>query len=181
MGEIPRSSQLESAGFYEMSSEWHAYWIGFLAADGCVFVDEKGNCIRVSVHLQASDADHLRNLQAGLKTSNTVRIHSNGQYPSAVFSVACAQFAAAIARWGVVPNKTLTMDWPTRLPSASVPAYIRGYFDGDGTAYQRHRSAPGTTWTETTCRFIYWQRSFFRGTTAGVAVTRDWNEFYLSQ
>jgi LAGLIDADG DNA endonuclease family protein len=60
----------------------------------------------------------------------------------------------ALAQWGVVPNKTLTMSWPDHLPAARMPAYIRGYFDGDGTVYQRQRSSPNSTWQETVCRFI---------------------------
>jgi hypothetical protein len=149
-----RCTLVDYTGFNDLATDWHAYWTGFLAADGCVFEEEKKNTTRIQVHLQASDADHLRNLQAGLKTSVTVRVHSKGPYPSAVIAIFDARFIEALAQWGIVANKTLTMPWPAHFPSALIPAYIRGYFDGDGTIYQRHRSRASSTWTETVCRFI---------------------------
>src|SRR6266567_4323157 len=64
---------------------------------------------------------------------------------------------------GIVPNKTLTMPWPSHLPPDMVPAYIRGYFDGDGTLMQRHRVQPNTSWTETICRFTSGNPAFLDG------------------
>src|SRR5438552_17601272 len=70
---------VDSSGFDELSTDWHAYWIGFLAADGCVFVNEKRSQARVIVVLKMSDADHLRNFQQGLRTSAPVIAGYNGQ------------------------------------------------------------------------------------------------------
>jgi hypothetical protein len=62
-----RSANVDSSGFDELSTDWHAYWVGFLAADGCISRDEKKNERRVQVVFHLADADHLRNLQQGLK------------------------------------------------------------------------------------------------------------------
>lgn len=158
-----RHVSLDSSGFSELTTDWHAYWTGFLAADGCVFINEKKRQAFVSVVLKMSDADHLRDLQRGLKTTVPVLEGYNGQRDTARIVIYSRDLIAALAQWGVVPNKTLTMPWPTQLPTAAIPAYIRGYFDGDGTIYQRYRSQFSTTWTETVCRFISGSVPFLEG------------------
>jgi hypothetical protein len=37
-----------------------------------------------------------------------------------------------LARFGVVPSKSLTIRWPQQLPSGLARDYILGFFDGDG-------------------------------------------------
>lgn len=123
----------------------------------------KKNEVRLQVVLKETDLDHLLNLQQGLRTSIPVTSGFNGQRDVAKLIIHDHDLVAALARWGIVPNKTLTMTWPDSLPSALVPAYIRGYFDGDGTIYHRYRSAPGTTWAETVCRFISGSVPFLEG------------------
>jgi LAGLIDADG-like domain len=158
-----RHKFVDSSGFNDLLTDWHAYWAGFIAADGCVFVDaRRKNVERVQIILKISDVDHLQNLQRGLKTSVPVTLY-NGQRKVAKLILYDHDLVKALAKWGIVPNKTLTMPWPTHLPLPAIPAYIRGYFDGDGTVYQRHRSQPGTSWTETVCRFIPGSVSFLEG------------------
>jgi hypothetical protein len=61
---------------------------------------------------------------------------------------------SVLGYWGIVPNKTFNMSWPEHLPPDLIPAYIRGYFDGDGTVFTRYRSRPTGQYPETVCRFI---------------------------
>lgn len=39
---------------------------------------------------------------------------------------------ADLARFGIVPAKSLTLRWPTELPSELARDFLLGYFDGDG-------------------------------------------------
>lgn len=154
---------VDSSGFHTLSTDWHAYWTGFLTADGCVYVNEQRNEQRVQLILHIADADHLRNLQQGLKITVPVHLRPHGQRPIAKITIHDPTLVSVLARWGVVPNKSLIMSWPTHLPSALVPAYIRGYFDGDGTIYHRHRTSQQRSWTETVCRFISGSVPFLEG------------------
>jgi hypothetical protein len=148
-----RQNYVDSVGFSDLSTDWHAYWTGFIAADGCVYVDEKKNEARLQLVLKMSDADHLRDFREGVNAAVPVVVRNNGQRDIAKIVVHDPYLVAALAKWGIVPNKTLVMPWPDHLPENMVPAYIRGYFDGDGTIYQRHRSDKYSSWTETICRF----------------------------
>lgn len=157
-----RQTTIDSSGFKNLSTDWHAYWVGFLAADGCVFADEKKNTARLQLVLKMSDADHVRNFQNGLKISNPVIERFDGRRNIAKIIIYNADLIHALSKWGIVPNKTLTMNWPNNLPSDIVPAYIRGYFDGDGTIYQRYRNTQ-KKWVESECRFISGSVPFLEG------------------
>jgi len=156
-----RHVHVDWQGFAELSTDWYAYWAGFIAADGCVFIHANGSA-RVQIILKTTDANHLQELQQGLKTKAPVTLY-NGQRNVAKLIIYNQGLVTALAKWGIVSNKTLTMPWPAQLPVSVVPAYIRGYFDGDGTIYHHHRSASGTNWTETICRFISGSVPFLEG------------------
>src|SRR5439155_20900193 len=47
----------------------------------------------------------------------------------------------------------LTLLCPDAIAYDFIPSFIRGFVEGDGSSYQRHRVAPNTSWTETTCKF----------------------------
>ena len=148
----PVKHTVDSSGFHNLSSDWHAYWLGFLAADGCVREVTGKNSLALQVHLQKSDESHLHNFMRGLKVSVTV--HTSQKTDSARISLYDKNLVSALAYWGIVPNKTLTMTWPGHLPPELVPAYIRGYFDGDGTVYLRYHLRSTGQYLETVCRFI---------------------------
>jgi hypothetical protein len=150
----PRPHLIDCSGFVNLSSDWHAYWLGFIAADGCVYVDEQRHDYRLQIVLKLSDADHLRDFQRGIQASAPVIVGFNGQRDVAKITISDRFLVDALATWGIVPNKSLIIRWPDHLPDALVPAFIRGYFDGNGTIYQRHRSNERTSWTETVCRFV---------------------------
>jgi hypothetical protein len=150
----PKQNPVDCSGFVDLSSDWHAYWIGFIAADGCVYIDERRHDCRLQIVLKMSDADHLRNFQLGIQASAPVIVGFNGQRDVAKIVINDRFLVDALAKWGVVPNKSLIIRWPDHLPDALVPAFIRGYFDGNGTIYQRHRNNERISWTETVCRFV---------------------------
>lgn len=151
-------STIDSTSFAELTTDWHAYWIGFLAADGYIRADDREQSVQI--RLKASDAHHLDALKEGLCAEAPVQYLTNEGYPAAQLILRDRVLVEALARWGVTANKSLTLSWPDRLPDMLVPAYIRGCFDGDGTVYQRHRSSATSTWQETVCRFISGSGSF---------------------
>lgn len=154
-----KHTPVDYAGFDNLSDDWHAYWIGFLAADGCVYVNEEQGHAKVNLSVEASDIAHLQRFQQGLQTAAKVHVRSNGggynhHGKVAVISISNPHLVRALAKWGIVPQKSLSLAWPIHFPAHLIPAYIRGYFDGDGTIYLRHRlSRVGTEVLETVCRF----------------------------
>lgn len=141
----PRYQLCDAAAFAEPQSDWHAYWLGFLAADGCVFTASGRYLVRL--RLKASDEDHVRNFAQG-SGSNAVVTRSQAGYVQVEYYD--RYLVAALARWGIVPNKTFTISFPEHLPPQLHAAWVRGYFDGDGSIYWRARGG----WRDVTCKFV---------------------------
>jgi hypothetical protein len=52
-------------------------------------------------------------------------------------SVASPQLTARLAKHGIFPNKTFTLEWPDHLDPELLRHFLRGYFDGDGSWHVR--------------------------------------------
>lgn len=119
--------------FNTIDCEEAAYWLGFIAADGCVTTDGKRDYLVVV--LAEEDEEHLRTLATWLKAKVW------GPYPSRGFGeggqnhfrMHCfsQEIVDGLARWGVGPRKTWTVR-PPELPVELMCHYWRGVFDGDG-------------------------------------------------
>lgn len=132
-------------GFAGPTSDWYAYWLGFIAADGCIW----GN--RLTIRLKAADRCLLENFRNGIGASQPIRKGiTNGNHPYAFLEIYHSPLIEILAHWGIVRNKTHRLLFPS-IPEQYQAAFIRGYFDGDGTIYKRVRSP---RWVEFICRFI---------------------------
>jgi hypothetical protein len=99
------------------------YWVGMLAADGCV----RGPLISLVQH--ASRAGMLqRFLSFAGSPDRPFRVMHQGN--GLVADVSSPQMAVDLARHGVVPRKSLTME--ASQEAARKPEFWLGVFDGDG-------------------------------------------------
>lgn len=114
--------------FKEINTEEKAYWLGFIAADGCV--SAKMNSIRVD--LKSSDAEHLEKLRTSISGNQPIAVAHRGA--SCYMDMNSKQMAEDLFQLGVTPNKSLTLDIKFDLiPEELIHHFIRGYFDGDGS------------------------------------------------
>jgi hypothetical protein len=115
-----------------IDTEAKAYWLGFLAADGC----NTNGCLKVS--LSSRDRDHLARLRATLQSGHPISERAIGGYNrrgttlASSLTIKSASLTAGLAAHGVVPRKTFVLEWPAFLPPALLRHYLRGYSDGDG-------------------------------------------------
>lgn len=129
-GEATRKYRCNHDMFSNIDSEAKAYWLGFLAADGSISEERQ----TVNLRLKYSDIGHVRAF-AEFCGNYPVRHYA---YPNKVPAIDCAlvsmrspKMCSDLSRYGVVPNKSSTLRWPT-LPAAMMRHFLRGYFDGDG-------------------------------------------------
>jgi len=135
--------------FESIDTPEKAYWLGFLAADGCVYPPEW----KVRLMLAKKDKAHVEKFKSFLGTphkvgyigpsSNVVKsgsrkgrtIRGSGAYQ---FSVRCKTRVNDLTKNGVGPNKTFTHSFPKeeQVPARLLSHYVRGYFDGDGSIYK---------------------------------------------
>ncbi len=121
--------------FDSVDNEVKAYWLGFLAADGCI-----ANSHTITVGLAAYDHDHLLRFKAALGSSHLIRTYMRGTYagsfensgPTSRIQLPSKQLTSSLIAHGVLRRKSDCLDWPENLAPDLLRHYLRGYFDGDG-------------------------------------------------
>lgn len=128
-------TKVDETVFDVIDTEEKAYWLGFMYADGCVYSKEK----RIELSLQGLDTEHLEKFATFLKSTDPklVKVYKNykqGKYDRCRVSVRSSHMWEALNNKGCVPNKSLTLTFPSKdmVPSNLLRHFIRGYVDGDG-------------------------------------------------
>lgn len=113
-----------------------AYFLGLLAADGNV--TDAGY---VQIKLKARDRDVLEKLKAALRSEHRLGNYIDRRKGKVVgLCFKSPWMAKDLARYGIVPRKSLAEEPWRDVPRRLLPHYMRGLVDGDG----------GFTFTETT-------------------------------
>ena len=124
--------------FEDINTEEKAYWLGFLYADGYVQNDEKNYQYRLTLRLQKSDITHIQKFANCINSNSPIQeIHSlfNGkEYVGVQISLYSKKIINDLYRLGCIQAKSLVLKPPT-LREDLIRHFIRGYFDGDGSAY----------------------------------------------
>lgn len=117
--------------FEKIDTEDKAYFLGLLYADGSI------NKNGITISLQEDDLHILEYFKNKLDLTNNLYFvkkqddnHKN-QYCLSVYS---SKLSKDIINKGCIPNKTMTLKFPTeeQVPNHFIHHFIRGYFDGDG-------------------------------------------------
>lgn len=109
-------------------SEEACYWAGFLAADGNV--DSKN---RIRLTLKYDDINHLEKFKSFLQSTHTIGSNTD-KYNRCSFEFTHPEMREILEfNYGIIPNKTNKLDFPSYMPHIYLKHYIRGYFDGDGS------------------------------------------------
>jgi len=118
--------------FNSIDTEEKAYWLGFIMADGCVYVGARGNSYRLQINLKSADVAHLEKFQKAIGSSYKIQIKKIGKAEAALLKVNSTQMCLDLIKLGVVPRKSLICRFP-ELDKSFQSHFIRGYFDGDGS------------------------------------------------
>ena len=115
--------------FDHIKTENQAYWLGFLFADGSVRLD--GGSYRLSLEISSVDRCHLEKFLTDIESDVEIKSRRNGRMVSVL--ICSKHLVQRLMQLGCVPNKTREgfLDSDTICDSL-IPAFLRGYFDGDG-------------------------------------------------
>ncbi len=124
--------------FETIDNKYKAYWIGWLLTDGCIYNEN------ISISLQQRDKHILDLFQTDLGLYNHVIPFQQKYYQ---FNLGSKIMCQDLAQYGIVPNKTLTLKFPTNIPEQYETHLLRGMFEGDGgltigmaTRFYKHRN-----------------------------------------
>jgi len=129
----PRSRySLNERYFKNIDTGNKAYWLGFIAADGCV-VNEKRHRV-LCIELSEKDKCHLKAFKKEIKFEGPIyEMKARGRSkPSCKIQVCSSKMVLDLVESGVVPNKTHILEPPDIDPKL-YHHWIRGMFDGDGS------------------------------------------------
>ena len=127
--------------FNKIDTEAKAYVLGFFFADGCNhdlsnLDDGYYHQNVISFTQLEQDIDILDQIKLVMKCNRpyveiTQKTNGKKKYSLRITSDTLSN---ALSRLGAVPNKSLTLKFPTtkQVPEKLMPHFIRGYFDGDG-------------------------------------------------
>jgi len=130
--EARRHFRRNSNFFKVIDSERKAYWLGFLAADGCVHKNY------LNLTLQQSDSEILEKFIIDLDSNIIIKSYTEGPYglhkfPTLTSGVCIcdSQLVSDLHKLGITERKTFSLQFPN-IESQFYAPFIRGFFDGDG-------------------------------------------------
>lgn len=134
--------------------EEKAYWIGFIAADGCVGKDN-----RIQVKLKEQDYRHIEKFKKFLNYDGIIEKRSSQlgksirkkglkkYYNVNLVRAYSPKICEDLKQYGIVRNKSLILKFPENIPHELIRHYIRGYIDGDGCWSSDNQKYPTMTLT----------------------------------
>ena len=125
-----RKNQINENYFEIIDTEDKAYFLGLIAADGCVL--SKYNIVDISLHHK--DGYLLEKLSEFLcYGKNIVKIykHKNGDYQSRL-TICHKKIKQDLINLEIIPKKSLILKLTKKIPDDLFHHFVRGYFDGDG-------------------------------------------------
>ena len=127
--------------FFEViNTEEKAYWLGFIAADGCIVPPRVGTtsgaCLKIRLH--PKDREHLEKFILALNSNLVIKDRINTGFsegqPCIDLEINSIKMVRDLIDKGIVPHKSLILEPPKIDPKFNLH-FIRGYFDGDGSIY----------------------------------------------
>jgi hypothetical protein len=129
-----RTYALNDRFFRNINTEEKSYWLGFIAADGCVMNNA------LAINLSIVDREHLCKFMRSLDSEVPVFDYiANGRRMCRA-SISSTRIVDDLRRVGIHPRKTFSVKPWVGSPSL-MKHYWRGAFDGDGALFKTKRNS----------------------------------------
>lgn len=126
-----RKHKFNERYFENIDSEEKAYWLGFIAADGCVYKNKQS--YRLQINLKGSDIDHLKKFQKAICSDYKITEKKVGKAQSNTcqLKINSTKMCNDLIKNNIIERKSIIFE-PPILNKNLMNHFIRGYFDGDG-------------------------------------------------
>lgn len=124
--------------FERIDNEEKAYWLGFLAADGCNYQRDINASVVINIHRK--DREHLEKFKNFMNSNANIIDHIqtegfSNNTPMSKIILNSKKMSQDLEKLGIVPRKSLILK-PPLIDSKYYMPFILGYFDGDGSIYK---------------------------------------------
>lgn len=122
--------------FHCIDTEEKAYWLGFICADGCIYIKDENSKV-LKINLQISDSDFLRKFIKSINGNFDIRQYEKKSFGK-IFGVCevcfkCKEMVSDLQQY-ITPNKTNIIRMP-KIQKDLQRHFLRGFSDGDGCFY----------------------------------------------
>ena len=137
--EIRRQYKINENYFDEINTPNKAYILGLLYSDGSNTSNYENKRYCITITLKQYDYQILEDIKNEIGYKAPIKFRNYNNTPTATLDICNKHMVLKLHSFGVVPNKTLTLEFPDWLDERLYPHFIRGIFDGDGCITQRTR------------------------------------------
>lgn len=136
--ECKRKNVINKHYFDEIDSHRKAYYLGLLFADGTI----SGRNNRLQISLQEKDKDIIfqfrEDLESDYKISKLEYSKKNPNWQDQYcLTISNREIHNALINHGMLPNKSLILEFPVDLDEKYYCSFILGYLDGDGSIHKK--------------------------------------------
>ena len=116
--------------YFDLLNAENVYYLGFLAADGCVHPNRN----EIKIGLSSIDEDWMITFKQDLGIERDIKKYLTTKgFEVVEICFSSAKIKEALAKYDIVPNKTFKEISIKNIPDNLKIHYIRGFFDGDGS------------------------------------------------
>lgn len=123
--------------FDTIDSENKAYWLGYICADGTIYKKDTQNSGTLKIETKLDDKELVEKFRTDIGSNHNIKIYGNKYFPgykSARLVLKSNHLIETLDKYGISACKSLTISFPSLMEkNIYCNAFIRGYFDGDGS------------------------------------------------
>lgn len=105
-GKVNRTYYLNENYFENIDSDEKAYWIGFIASDGCIYQSNDNRQDMLSIILSSKDKKHLEKLKKALETNKPLSTRKKDNFEYVSFQISSNKISKDLQKIGITPRKT---------------------------------------------------------------------------
>lgn len=117
--------------FFHELNEKSLYWLGFLYADGYTRMKD-GKSGELKLKLKDTDKNHIELFLKDLECNKPIKCGVDNKSKFCSVTIYSNTMVKKLFELGCINNKTQKIRLP-KLDESSMPHFLRGYFDGDGS------------------------------------------------
>lgn len=144
LGYKPRSSREQALKyscndgyFHTIDSEHKAYWLGYICADGTIYEKTNTDSGTLKIETKKLDEEIVLKFKQDLQCTHPIKHYSNKYfegYECSRLVIKSNDLINDLAQFGIKSKKSTSLTFPKEIINNQyINAFIRGYFDGDGS------------------------------------------------
>ena len=117
--------------FDEIDTKAKAYWLGFIYADGSVYINKKNGYKQMEIAVKIDDEQIIDSFIHIIQPS-TRKFIKTKQYMRAVIRINSQKICNDLIKHSCVMRKSMIIELPVLVSRKLYLAFLLGFFDGDG-------------------------------------------------